>query len=87
MLRIVPCNITLNSTVDSFATYAYSCRICLLQFFIVFKAKNKKKFLVCKCDSYTRMLRMNPPLISQTGAMLSLTSEHICKFNKFDFLF
>lgn len=40
---------------------AYSCRIGLLEFFIVFKTKNNKKFLVCKCDSYTRMLRMNPP--------------------------
>ena len=29
--------------VDSFATYAYSCRICLLDFFIVFKPKNSKK--------------------------------------------
>ena len=27
----------------SFATYAYSCRICTLEFFIVFKGKNKNK--------------------------------------------
>ena len=28
---------------DSFAKYAYSCRICLLEFFIVFRLKNYKK--------------------------------------------
>ena len=28
---------------DSYATYAYSCRIRLLEVFIVFKPKNKKK--------------------------------------------
>ena len=27
----------------SFATYAYSCRICTLEFFIVFKPKNNNK--------------------------------------------
>ena len=29
--------------VGSFATYAYSCRICTLEFFIVFKPKNNNK--------------------------------------------
>lgn len=28
---------------DSFATYACSCRICLVEFFIVFNPKNSKK--------------------------------------------
>ena len=28
---------------DSYATYAYSSRICLLEVFIVFKPKNNKK--------------------------------------------
>ena len=37
----------------------HSCRICLLEFFIVFKVKNKRPF-VGKYDSYTRMLQMNP---------------------------
>ena len=30
--------------VDSFATYAYSCRICLVAFFIVFRLKSNEKF-------------------------------------------
>ena len=41
----------------------YSCRICPLEFFIVFKLENKK-YSVGKCVSYTpdtRMLQMNPP--------------------------
>ena len=46
--------------VDSFATYAYSCLICPLEFLIVFKLKNNKKIPAGKWDSYTRMLQMNP---------------------------
>ena len=34
--------------------------ICLLEFFIVFKLKNKRPF-VGKYNSYTRMFQMNPP--------------------------
>jgi len=30
--------------VDSFAAYAYSRRVCPLEFFIVFKLKNNKNF-------------------------------------------
>ena len=32
--------IVLKLSVDSFATYACSCRICSLEFFIVFRLKN-----------------------------------------------
>ena len=32
--------------VDSFATYAYSCRICLLEFLIVSKLKAIKKIVM-----------------------------------------
>ena len=32
-------------------------------FFIVFKPKNSKKIPVGICDSYTRMLQMNPPYV------------------------
>ena len=38
-----------------FAKYAYSCRICRLEFFIVFRLKNYKKVPKGKYDSYTRM--------------------------------
>ena len=45
--------------VDSFATYACSCRI----FFIVFLIglKNNTKIPAGKYESHTRMLQMNPP--------------------------
>ena len=46
----------------------HSCRICLLELFIVFKLKNKRPF-VGKYDSYTRMLQINPP------KMLAVLSE------------
>ena len=55
--------------VDSFATYAYSCRICRLEFFIAVRLKKKKikksidqeyyRLLAGKCDSFTRMLQIN----------------------------
>ena len=45
--------------VDLFAAYMYSCHICLLEYLIVFKAKNNLKIPVGKCDGYTRMLQMN----------------------------
>ena len=45
---------------DSFATYVYSCRICPLEFFIVFRLSYKQKIPAGKYDSYTRMLQMNP---------------------------
>ena len=32
-----------NCRVDSIETFAYSCRICLLEFLSVFRLKNKKK--------------------------------------------
>ena len=35
-----------NRRVDSFATYAYSCRTCLLEFRIIFRLKNNKKFQI-----------------------------------------
>ena len=35
--------LALTFRVDSFATYVYSYRICLVEFFIVFKPKNNKK--------------------------------------------
>ena len=57
--------------VDSFATYAYSRRICLLDFFIVFKPKNSKKIPVGICDSYTRMLQMNPPYLVVNEILLT----------------
>ena len=44
-----------------FGTYTYSCCICLLEFFVNFKPKNDKKIPLGKCDSFTRMLQMNPP--------------------------
>ena len=50
--------------VDSFATYACSCRICPLAFiFIVFfnRLKNNTKIPAGKYESHTRMLQMNPP--------------------------
>ena len=40
--------------VDSFATYPYSCCICLLEFSLFFTLKTIK-IPVVKCDSYTRM--------------------------------
>ena len=57
--------------VDSFATYAYSCRFCPLDFFIVFKPKNSKKIPVGICDSYTRMLQMNPPYVVVNEILLT----------------
>ena len=36
--------------------------ICPSVFFIVFKLKNNEKFQLGKCDSYTHMLQMNPPI-------------------------
>ena len=48
--------------VDLFATYAYHCRICPMEFFIEFRPKDNKQFQREKCDSYTRMLQINPPL-------------------------
>ena len=35
-----------NRRVDSFATYAYSCRTCPLEFRIIFRLKNNKKFRI-----------------------------------------
>ena len=35
-----------NRRVDLFATYAYSCRTCLLEFRIIFRLKNNKKFQI-----------------------------------------
>ena len=32
-----------------------------LEFFIVFKTQKRRKIPAGKCDSYTRMLQMNPP--------------------------
>ena len=39
---------------DSFGAYAYSRRICPLEFFALFQLENNKK-LQRNCDSYTRM--------------------------------
>ena len=45
--------------VDSFATYPYSCRICLLEFSLYFSLKT---YATAIRDSDTRMfLQMNPP--------------------------
>ena len=54
---------------DSFVTYGYTCRICLLEFFIVLSPKSIKRFPTGKCDIYTRILQMNLPLVSspETG--------------------
>ena len=41
---------------------AYSCRICRLEFFIVFLSL---KITAPKCDSYTRIVQMNPPFASK----------------------
>ena len=38
-----------------FKAYAYSCRICLLEFFIVYKRKKNSG----KCDTSKCMLQMN----------------------------
>ena len=49
--------------------------ICLLGFFIGFKPKNDKKIPVDKCDSYTRLLQMNPPSISQRNLLNQVAHE------------
>ena len=46
--------------VDSLATYAYSCRICLLEFFLlVFWFKEQWKFSTGKCDCYIHVYVAN----------------------------
>ena len=47
---------------NSFATYAHSCRICPLEFFIVFKPKNNEKFRWANATAM-REYEMNPPLV------------------------
>ena len=51
-----------------FAVYAYSRRICPLEYFLffVFLAQKKKKCPTGKCDGYMRMLQMNAPFIYWT---------------------
>ena len=41
---------------DLFATYAYSCRICPLEFFIEFRPKDNKKFQQANVTAIRRML-------------------------------
>ena len=53
--------------VRSFATYAYSYRSCPLEFFKLFLGLETIKIPSGKCDSYTCMLQMNPPLVSQSN--------------------
>ena len=55
-----PCKKRPLGPLDSFATYAYSCRVCPVKFFtVVFRLKKP----VGKCDSHTCMLRMNPRIV------------------------
>ena len=50
--------------VDSSAKYAYRCRICLLEIILLILGLKLWKIPKGKCDSYTRMLQMNPPQIT-----------------------
>ena len=52
--------------VHSFATYAYSYRSYPLEFFKLFLGLETIKIPAGKRDSYTHMLQMNPPLVSQS---------------------
>ena len=56
---------------DSFATYAYSCHICRREFLLFLVLKTIKKIPAHQCDSYTRMLQMNPPKITSFTCMFS----------------
>ena len=56
--------LALRFRVDSFATYAYTCRRMPAGiFFIVFKPKNSKKNSSGQMDRDARMLQINPPLM------------------------
>ena len=65
-----------NLWVDSFTTYVYSCRICLLEFTIVIKPKKKYKILTEKCDSYTRKATCKRG--QQIPTMLGVVSQECC---------
>ena len=68
---------------DSFATYAYSCRICLSGFFIVFRLKNNKNFQQANATAVRVCLQMNPPLEFYLGVR---TCELFLCFSSFVFL-
>lgn len=68
---MLPLQITVALRVDSFTTYAYSCRIYPLEFFIVFRLNNKNNSSG-PCDRYTRMLQINTPLILERSTLFVL---------------
>ena len=45
--------------VDSIETYAYSCRICLLEFLSVFRLKNKKKIKITVIHDISKQIEQH----------------------------
>ena len=71
--------------VDLFATYAYHCRICPMEFFIEFRPKDNKQFQREKCDSYVPPLEWNK-VPREIVLSTSLAALKNAIFNISDFL-
>ena len=68
-----------NRRVDSIETYAYNCRICLLEFLSVFRLNNKKKFKITVIHDISKQIEQHAR-IDKIFARLATTSIMIIYF-------
>ena len=57
-----------NRRVDSFATYAYSCRTCPLEFFVVFGFKNNKKLQITVILDISKQIEQHTHILGKIFA-------------------